>query len=126
MNTSDNLEKLADYIERHVEQKNLDMRDFRRGPGNYFATYHSKDCCGTSGCALGWAPFVSGLEPHKHDFLKEDGLYWEKYSERIFPDIETYSKDWLSIFDSGLSSNKSSVIKRLRDKANEIRSNGDT
>ncbi len=117
MNTANNLIKLANYIEMNVPQEKLDMSSFR---AKFFINKHD---CGTSGCALGWAPFVEGLEPVESDF---DGPYvgldfWQ-YSERVFPALGSHmSADWEEVFDSDLSSDKTQVVYRLRKKARQLK-----
>ena len=119
MNTVENLRKLADYIEQQVPQDKLDMSGYRKDSEGEEAYFFSKHNCGTSGCALGWAPFVEGLEPEEQDYYTgERDLSWEAYGDRIFPDLGVLR--WSLVFGGGLSSDKFEVLKRLRDMANKL------
>ena len=128
--TIHNLRKLADYIEAEVPQEKLDMRAFRKTSDGDFAFFENHTKCGTSGCALGWAPFVEGLEPVEDDFsvnplFSRSALNWDEYSQRILPDplIDCRAEDdghWSSVFSGHLSSYKADVVGRLRAKADEF------
>ncbi len=119
MNTVENLRKLADYIEQHVPQDKLEMSWYRSSEGEGEVRFKSLEDCGTSGCALGWAPFVEGLEliPDER-YLMLPGVYWLRYSARIFPDLNNYT--WNLVFSSTLSSRKSEVVGRLRNMAHTL------
>ena len=122
MNTVENLRKLADYIEQHVPQDKLDMSWYRRDSIGIEVGFQDHHNCGTSGCALGWAPFVEGLGPVEEDFFKFSNetveLKFHNYSDRVFPELRDCN--WNEVFGASLSSDKSEVIQRLRDKANEL------
>ncbi len=123
MNTVENLRKLANYIEQHVPQERLYMRSYRSGPeGGGAVEFKSLNDCGTSGCALGWGPFVEGLEPVEGDYYSHSNkvLAWGSYSERVLPQLGFFTEDWCEVFDPELSSEKSEVLKRLRSKANQL------
>ncbi len=128
MNTVTNLRKLADYIEQHVPQEKLNMGFFRLDDEGYLIPFKSHTDCGTSGCALGWGPFVEGLEPQEQDFhnqppFEEDPrLDWVKYSDRLFPSLPFFTFEWDEVFSEELSSDKIEVIARLRNKANDLES----
>lgn len=79
----ENLLKLADYLEK-VPSDKFEMLHFRRNEGGDSIPYISKSDCGTVGCAVGWAPFVKGLEPIKTDFLTTARLSFYKYGHRVF------------------------------------------
>lgn len=117
MNTADNLIKLANYIEMNVPQEKLDMRYCRE------RAFKSLNDCGTSGCALGWAPFVEGLEPIEEDCNRVSRClnFWQ-YSQRVFPALgNNMSSSWEEVFDSDLSSDKTQVVYRLRKKARQLK-----
>ena len=131
MNTVNNLRKLADYIEQHVPQEKLNMRYFRsdKTGGTEFKTPQD---CGTSGCALGWAPFVEGLAPLEEEFDYDHDLAFQDYGRRVFPDLYEVdpwgpypgildtTADWNDVFHGRLSSDKAQVIERLRNMANKL------
>lgn len=141
MNTVTNLTKLADYIEQHVRQDQLNMRLFRStgslSEGRH-VNFKAHNDCGTSGCALGWAPFVEGLEPVESEFNRANlnhgvpaYLEFMRYSARVFPDLhdedeeageeaEEATEDWNEVFAGHLSSDKPEVIRRLRSKADQL------
>lgn len=127
--SSDNLGRLADYIEMNVGQAQLDMKRYRSAP------FNSLDDCGSVGCALGWAPFTPGLELLDSEFGEFDGrgvVNWHKYFERIFPvqrqhNIRLMNKDvqdgkslYSVAFSSDLSSRKNLVVGRIRHAAHQI------
>jgi hypothetical protein len=129
VNTADNLNKLADFIEKNVSQKQLDMSYCRLDEEGNRVHFISQDDCGTSGCALGWAPFVLGLEPVDSDFVESEEwfqvpesrrfLIFHVYGRRIFPDLT--DRDWYEVFHERLSSDKAEVIARLRDMAERLK-----
>ena len=123
MDTVLNLRKLADHIEANVDQSDLYMPYFRSDLEREHLEFISINNCGSCGCALGHAPFVDGLHVIANDFDKLSGvLVWREFSMRVFPLLGCLitSNDWDDVFDSSLSSKKSEVIQRLRDKANEL------
>jgi len=65
-----NLKKLRNYLEKYVTQDKFDMGDFRSKTLDVdtSCSFTTKNICGTIGCALGWAPFVKGLEPEPVEF----------------------------------------------------------
>lgn len=52
-----NLEKLANFLEKKVTNKQFKMDDFRQNKNGVSCEFVSNKSCGTIGCALGWAPF---------------------------------------------------------------------
>jgi len=46
--------------------------------------FKSLNDCGTIGCALGWSPFVPGLEAIEDDFHQDGGLIFDLYLIRVF------------------------------------------
>lgn len=86
---SENLLKLAGKLDT-IPEENFDM-DWYRNVG-----FKSINDCGTVGCALGWAPFVDGLEPIESEYGLRD-LDWRTYSERI-TGFSTESDEWYWCF----------------------------
>ena len=83
----DNLTKLADYLEKVITDKQFDISSYRRDSFNDVIEFKNINDCGTIGCALGWAPFVNGLEVVESDYisiLENRTLGFNRYSERIF------------------------------------------
>lgn len=70
--------------------------------------------CGTSCCALGFAPSVKGLEIQAEDFCllfdHEPKLDFLLYSSRIFPYLT--KRAWIFLFDSDWTNNRLLFIKR--------------
>lgn len=71
----------------------LRMRNYRSVKGIedgkfYSTSYTEKESCGTFGCAIGWCPFIEGLEPEKFGFdaesIKRNGLAFGIYSQEMF------------------------------------------
>ena len=121
-----NLDRLADYIEEHVPQENLDMSEYRSDGTGGYVTFWSKDECGTVGCALGYAPFAIP-EVDTLPFIRGAlGMNWASYSHDLFPAFRAYTEfdeylhDYYDLFDDDLSSDKAEVVSRLRDKAHQI------
>jgi len=60
------------------------MEEFRSNYDRSEIEFFSKNDCGTVGCALGWSPFVPGLETIGSDFCYWGGdLLFANYSERF-------------------------------------------
>jgi hypothetical protein len=116
--TTRNLHILADYIEENVAQEFLEMTEFRLDEFGEECSFFSVVNCGSSGCALGWGPFAKGLEPLDSE-IDKCGLSFINYSYRIFPALGRAYKNalWSVVFDANLSSEKSEVLRRLRDMA---------
>lgn len=59
-----------------------------RSEYSYNKDFVSLDDCGTVGCALGWAPFMKGLEFLDSEFYSSFNNYekldFDEYSERLF------------------------------------------
>ena len=94
--TGERLMLLKEFLKK-VDPKKFNMDTFRSSDDKFEKDYISKTNCGTVGCALGWAPFIAGLEPIREDFGPES-LDWERYSGRIFPDM-TGLGSWEWLFD---------------------------
>ena len=99
-----NLLKLADFIWHNVTQEVFDMWYYR--PGGIKLDANGKPIgseCGTVGCALGWAPFVPGLEIllEKEVLLGSttDHVLFSKYSYRVFG-LDGGSNEWNFLFAS--------------------------
>lgn len=80
-----NLIKLADYILNNVTDKHFNMENYRssvrkitnsRGeqvPTLELVSFYSFGNCGTTGCALGWAPFaLTEAEPDVRAVLRKE------------------------------------------------------
>ena len=83
----DNLTKLADYLENVITDDQFDIENFRSDSFNNIIEFKNINDCGTIGCALGWAPFVNGLEAFESDYIIILGnrtLGFHNYSKRIF------------------------------------------
>ena len=105
----ENLLKLADYLEKRVTQEQFDMSCYRAELADlcHATDFYSTHDCGSVGCALGWSPFVKGLEPidddyifDRHTSLKE--LAFRRYSLRVFELTAVewkwcFSADWVDI-----------------------------
>jgi len=61
MNTG-NLIKLSKFILKNIKDEQFSMKWFRSNHTDNGVEFYTKEYCGTVGCALGWAPFVPGLE----------------------------------------------------------------
>jgi len=99
-----NLKKLRNYLEKHVTQDKFDMESFRRKnlDENTVCDFTTKNKCGTIGCALGWAPFVKGLEPEPVEFYPGGffgipTLDFYQYSQRLFNTADG-SDTWSFLF----------------------------
>lgn len=87
----DNLQKLTDWLKENEDKIKFDMRDFRQKEIEGFKIGVTTDFlsigeCGTVGCALGWAPFVPGLEVAEQDFdysPLNTRLDFSKYAVRV-------------------------------------------
>ena len=92
-----NLSKLADYLETEVKQKQFDMDLYRSDEVGRMCDFRSYHDCGTVGCALGWAPFVEGLEPIDQEFDDDHymgvSLIFASYQRRVF-DLSTIAWEW--------------------------------
>lgn len=115
----DNICALRDYLETEVNPANFYMGFYRSDNNQRRNLYFNKNDCGTCGCALGWAPFVRGLETIKSDFItiKESNtkLDFECYCKRVFG-IKLRDSAWRNLF-SNLgnkdNNNLQGVIKRF-------------
>ena len=97
----ENLLKLADKLET-VPENQFHMDDYRvepteDGPGDSKGIsdvlVNPDIDCGTSGCAIGWAPVVPGLE------ALEDDATWSGYAARVFGVCE-WDADFAFMFSS--------------------------
>lgn len=115
-----NLNKIADFLESNVKDEQFNIKEWREGD------YRSKHDCGTTGCAIGWAPFIEGLEPLECEFTPDWGghsysldfrLYWRRILEGV--DSDTFD----NVFGADnafnpLSETREHTIKRIRALAN--------
>jgi len=92
-----NLVKLAKYILEEVSDEQFDMKWFRSNHIDTGVEFFSKENCGTVGCALGWAPFVKGLEVIEDDYDYLDYLNFHIYSNRVFRGV--LGRYWDFLFD---------------------------
>jgi len=104
----DNLVKLAKYILSEVSDEQFNMKHFRSDEGDSLKKFYSPNDCGTVGCALGWAPFVKGLEVVDSDIYKNGALDFEIYSKRVFG-TERVS-NWQFLFGGYWSNTDNRVI----------------
>ena len=71
------LTKLAKYVDEEVKDEQFDMEVYRdKG-------FRSINDCGTTGCLLGWAPFIEPPLESEFGGLYED-LDFDVYCERLF------------------------------------------
>ena len=127
---AENLNLLADHIDQHVEEHELDMSDFRQ-TRNESGQLRSADFldahhCGSVGCAVGHAPFVDApqFKPLYSEFHACTGwrdLNWGLYTSRLFGcNGFGCAETWVRCFQGNLSSDKESVVSRLRLRALEL------
>lgn len=70
-----------------IDPDMFDISNYRMDSNKYHKGYKSKDDCGTLGCAIGWCPFIKGLELNEEERRECNtfkGLNFKRYSERIF------------------------------------------
>lgn len=99
-----NLLKLANYLENNVTQEMFDMKLYRMDSKGNSVIYTSKAECGTVGCALGYGPFVIGLETKEEDFIRGSNYHYLAfyyYCKRVFNlDSDINSERWEFLFGS--------------------------
>lgn len=127
---AENLNLLADHIENNVPQDQLDMTDFRQRRNEAgklrSANFLGHHDCGSVGCAVGHAPFVDApqfkpVASEFHDGSEGLDLNWGTYSTRLFGSNGFGNADtWVRCFQGNLSSDKASVMRRLRLRALEL------
>lgn len=84
-----NLEVLRDSIVQ-VPQEFFDMKFYRSDKGIMPVDLVPGKECGTLGCALGWVPFMLGIEGNLRFFdegsplFRGDIFYWSGYSYLLF------------------------------------------
>jgi len=99
----ENLVKLAKYIFTNVADDQFNMSRYRLDNYGFSTYFKSKEDCGTVGCALGWSPFVEGLEAIDSDYARlSRRLVFHKYSNRIFG-VDEEDCQWSFLFNSGWS-----------------------
>ena len=85
------LSDLADFLVG-VPQEKFNMAEYRMDAEGDTIYWRNENDCGTSGCALGWAPHVPGLEPVESDFDADtrwgDCLRFKRYCKRVFGLVE--------------------------------------
>jgi len=114
-----NLVKLSKYILSEVSDEQFDMEFFRSSGEECDVKFYSKEDCGTVGCALGWSPFVKGLEVVEDDFIEIfagfNRLVFYEYSERVFG-IDCSEDCWKFIFHSlwyEIDNTREGFVKRV-------------
>ena len=115
----ENLLKLADYLDGEVTQEQFNMAWYRTANDGRITDFYNTHDCGSVGCALGWSPFVKGLEPHDCDYVDLGDDYGEylnfrDYSARVF---DLSSSEWTWCFDSywvKIDNTPSGAAKRIR------------
>jgi len=112
----ENLVKLAKYILSGVTDNQFNMGKYRRDIYGFSKDFVSINDCGTVGCALGWSPFVPGLEAVETEFNPRNcALIFYKYSSRVF-EINDGELCWYFLFDSGWSTidnTRKGFVKRV-------------
>lgn len=97
-----NLEKAREGL-MGLDPEMLQMDRYRKTADGRAVDFKNKNHCGTFGCALGWCPFVKGLDPIDTDFKEHsDGrkyLDFGVYSQRLF-NMDGSDKVWDYLFDS--------------------------
>ena len=86
-----NLLKLADGIEG-IDPELFNMKTYRSGDFDCNGDFR-KAHCGTVGCALGWGPYIEGLE------IDRD-ISWDDYCERVLG-LDGISDEWFWCFGAG-------------------------
>jgi len=116
----ENLVKLAKFVLSEVSDEQFDM-SFCRGDKGLKKIFKSITDCGTVGCALGWAPFVKGLEAVEGDFIESEThdskrLSFYYYKERVFGNSYFINISWGFIFGCGWSeidNTREGFVKRV-------------
>ena len=113
-----NLLKLSDFLEK-LPQEKFDMTHYRSDDNGFQVSYESKNNCGTAGCALGWAPFIKGLEPVKKEFFKREDFSWALYTRRVFDIsvVDTSCAFWMWLFSwdwKDIDNTPQGAAKRIR------------
>jgi len=112
-----NLVKLAKFILSEVDDGKFDMETFRTNYDSSEVEFYSKKDCGTIGCALGWAPFVPGLENLPEDGDEYKALSFIKYSKRVFGvDFKSVKSTWSFLFSdewSFIDNSREGFVKRV-------------
>lgn len=123
--TIDNLNKIADFLETAVKDEQFNISVWRGNGLGESTSFRSLHACGTVGCAIGWAPFIEGLEPLASEyvesvFLGETYLNFEEYRERILECVRGETFDHVFGPDNALDpvrKTREHTIKRIRDFA---------
>lgn len=102
-----NLEKLADFLENEITDKQFDIKDYRQG---YDILTHD---CGTIGCAIGWIPEALGESIVGFTHYRSLAKYTIGCSDADF-NIGTYmfNSGW-SIQSRGFT--RKATVKRIRE-----------
>lgn len=97
----ENLLKLAKYLTT-IDQSRFNMLFYRANCKGHNTAFLDKNSCGTAGCALGWAPFVEGLEVIPEDYrFSSSGINFSIYGERIFDIEDGLGIEWDYLFSGG-------------------------
>lgn len=91
-----NREKLANFLEKQVLDRQFDMEHFRRDSWGDCVDFLSETNCGTIGCALGWGPFV--VKPRTNHYTPASALFgkrldFSKYEELFIRRIGIVKND---------------------------------
>lgn len=125
----ENLRKLSTFL-KTVPQEKFDMEWFRiDGEGS--CNFISRHNCGTSGCALGWAPLVPGLEDVREDYYSTLNtpavLKFYRYCKRVF-NLDNNNEIWLYLFSDSWTNFDNTPIgaaNRIDTICNEIEKHGE-
>jgi len=127
--TANNLDALADYIDKNVPQSRLYMPTYRSDDEKESVGFRNIHDCGTCGCAQGWSPFV--FPPVEFDYAPNNNFIFTYHGIRVFPALYNSlgragvpNEHWRHIFSHTLSSDKAGVLARIRSKAEEFRTHG--
>ena len=108
-----------------VDPEMFDMESFRKKTKYEVVPFYDKDNCGTIGCAIGWCPFIDGLEHIESDryYYDETKLNFDTYTRRVFG-IKELSRVWEYLFSSSWKDTDNSIeglIKRMTKVINGYR-----
>lgn len=107
-----NLEKLADFLENEITNKQFDISEYRQNNEQCMYGTH-KHYCGTIGCAIGWIPEALDIKVVGNTTYKNLANTYVGCDDDDF-NIGTYmfDSDW-SIQSRGFT--RKATIKRIRE-----------
>ena len=98
-----------------LDPEAFDMELYRSNKDRTAVNFKSKNNCGTVGCALGWCPFIPGLETKKEDYSYSDFLGFDDYCKRVF-NFDMSSSVGMYLFDGEWAARDNTIeglIKRM-------------